>query len=628
MKVIESKVQINAECRTIYVSFYGGDQYYYDSANKLEKDMQNIGESYHFREVLNDEGESWAVLCAYKIEFLRDMRELYPEKVIVWIDIDSRLIESPNIFSSESIDFMAFARGFSHPLKVGYINRSRFFEPSLTAWFPTPMGNKLLEVCYKLYCEDPENKTDDYFLEEAWRSLSEYLCWAFIPSRYSDIGCRRSGFDNESVFFLFGSSGSVNSNVSKVIQHKKPSIISVSSMGAKRLNPKLVSIHKRIEKLIQKVGGAKMSTRYNRLALRAHQLVLKEAGTVRMKNAGSSKKQHSKHKKFNQVYEKILTTSSLTEQSFSYFDKVCEAYNTSGLIDQSKVEQIRAVKAYRDLYNTAPVKLTWWHQPAPGNFGDWLSPLVFGHSMQRAIQFSHPKAGLGEKRIVGIGSIARFADEHSIVVGAGFSANDLSLVNDADYVSVRGPLTAEMVRKKTGKIVESFGDPGLLVRRLISEESLKEMADSISAPSKPICYISHFAAEKYLPFVSRHCDLVSIKAATPYQLKLLMAKLFQYEYVITTAMHIVIACQSYGIPVVFLKTRGNETISGDGMKYTDYAEGAGLDFPIYTLDEAEAGLSGLEKYVTSAKASEAVLDNITKAMLVARDRFECQDSGI
>jgi hypothetical protein len=48
--------------------------------------------------------------------------------------------------------------------------------------------------------------------------------------------------------------------------------------------------------------------------------------------------------------------------------------------------------------------------------------------------------------------------------------------------------------------------------------------------------------------------------------------------VITSAMHVMITCHSYGIPCALVTFEGyEENVHGSGIKYEDYALGAGVE---------------------------------------------------
>ena len=64
----------------------------------------------------------------------------------------------------------------------------------------------------------------------------------------------------------------------------------------------------------------------------------------------------------------------------------------------------------------------------------------------------------------------------------------------------------------------------------------------------------------------------------PDEIKSFLQNLIGYDSVITSAMHVMIACQSYGIPCGLVSFEGfQENVHGTGIKYRDYALGAGVE---------------------------------------------------
>ena len=56
--------------------------------------------------------------------------------------------------------------------------------------------------------------------------------------------------------------------------------------------------------------------------------------------------------------------------------------------------------------------------------------------------------------LVALGSIGRFIRPSSIVVGTGISRDDIELARKARYISVRGPITARVLRESGGPKVD------------------------------------------------------------------------------------------------------------------------------------------------------------------------------
>ena len=71
--------------------------------------------------------------------------------------------------------------------------------------------------------------------------------------------------------------------------------------------------------------------------------------------------------------------------------------------------------------------LAWWSKPYPGNFGDWISPMLVAHVSDANIRLQPVTRATTAPHLVSLGSIGRFIRPSSIVVGTGISRDDVIL---------------------------------------------------------------------------------------------------------------------------------------------------------------------------------------------------------
>src|SRR5690606_7589679 len=108
---------------------------------------------------------------------------------------------------------------------------------------------------------------------------------------------------------------------------------------------------------------------------------------------------------------------------------------------------------------------------------------------------------------------------------------------------------------------------------------------------------------------------ISVLRSHPDQVAELMRELIDVDGVITSAMHVLIACHSYGIPSALVTFKGfEESVHGTGIKYRDYSEGAGLE-QIYEPVTIPLDLRrfDLRAMLTREHVSAAKLDEIEAA---------------
>jgi hypothetical protein len=210
--------------------------------------------------------------------------------------------------------------------------------------------------------------------------------------------------------------------------------------------------------------------------------------------------------------------------------------------------------------------------------------------------------------MIGLGSIGRFIKPNSVVVGTGISTDELTLAKSAKYVSVRGPVTARVVKESGGPTVDSFGDPGVLISRIFPVERTKT--------NGRVALVRHFTHKPIPLTLDSNMDELDIFMSHPDDIKVLVETLNTYDRVVTSAMHIFITCQSYGIPCALVTFEGFEdSVHGNGIKYGDYAEGVGLASISPIAVSLDFGKVDFENITTDHKISNEKLDEVESAIL-------------
>lgn len=288
-------------------------------------------------------------------------------------------------------------------------------------------------------------------------------------------------------------------------------------------------------------------------------------------------------------------------------ERVATQLNTEGVTTPEERATIAAARTFghyssRDTDDT--VILTWWARPFPGNFGDWLSPLIIANYTDDRIVYHSPTAPIVEPHLISTGSIGRFVTPSSIVIGTGISSDDVELHPKATYMSVRGPITAKHVKACGGPDVESFGDPGAIMSRIFPITR--------GETNGKTAFVRHFTHAQIPMRLPEHFEELSVLMSAPAQISEFIGRLVTYDRVVTSAMHVFIVCQSYGIPCSLVTFEGFEdNVHGTGLKYGDYATGVGLDPvspAVVPLDLSTFSFASIERgdAVSEAKKDEIV----------------------
>lgn len=576
----------------VICSFYTPDEYYGNHAKELREQLTSLGIAHELLQVEKKTGEDWADVTRKKIGFIRDICHKHPDKMVFWIDVDCRISHLPDYISNSTADLIGFQRSFGSPMQIGYSHRTRFWEPSFWGINTTPQARKLIEDAYALEQKATLKATDDYFLEEAWRANARNLTFQMIPT--TEILRERAVLETgqRPPFFSFGSSGNVAEFKNKVVQHgtkKSQSTRGKLLAKAKQLEGILPrNLRNSLRRIADTTGVTNALTKEN----------AKGIDPIRGRHLGKIlfEAKHGNRAEFETLK---------SDFSLKYLPNYLES---------STIESAEAFLHYAER-DSKKISLMWWVYPYPGNFGDWLSPLVLSHYSSSGIIHQAPTDPSLKKHIVGLGSIGRFIRGNSVVLGTGISSDDLNLHPKADYVSLRGPHSAKALQAAGGKLIESHGDPGLIMSEIFPVKR--------GATNGKTAFVRHFSHSAIPVQLPSHVDELSVMMSRPKDIEVFVSTLAQYDKVITSAMHVMIVCQSYGIPCGLVTFKGFEdNVHGTGIKYEDYALGAGVEVmnpqPI-DLDLTKMNLDNLIRDIrVSQDKKQQVIGHVRQAVA----RFE------
>lgn len=221
------------------------------------------------------------------------------------------------------------------------------------------------------------------------------------------------------------------------------------------------------------------------------------------------------------------------------------------------------------------VALYYW-RPLDGrvNFGDHLSRVVVSRVLAaRGLTLDDEVAR--PSRLLAIGSILHFAQDGDVVWGSGINGKvpaDSFTARALDVRAVRGPLTAEFLRRRGHPVPDVFGDPGLLVARLFADRFA------------PAPELSHVVVPNLhdLPLVADDPRLVSPLDGW----NRVVAQILRARLVLASSLHGLIVAEAFGIPARYVRLSETESL----FKYRDYYAGTGRE----DFDYARSVGEGLE----------------------------------
>ncbi len=591
----------------IVCSFHTDDEYYRRHGEELKKNLSDLGVTYVVEEIVKQPGQDWADLCRQKVPFLKRICDENPDSKVFWIDVDCRLLSLPDFVRNSTADIVGFQRGFSNPRTIGYHKRGRFWEPCFWGVNTTAEARRMVTDAAKFEASSDVKATDDYFFEEGWRANATELTFQIIPS--TCVVGKGGPLTDRQAFFLFGSSGNVDDFRDKVVQHAAD----VPTRGWRR---RAANARRKAIK-----GGKRVVEQLPPSARRRLISLADKSGATGLLLPGSDSTPRSAMSTGMKI--PLPTTKSrkalLNQALRAGIDGEAEALEQTttalaglGVLTREEESTLSAARSFSH-FSARPseekLDLVWWVRPFPGNYGDWLSPLIIGHYTDRKILFQSPTAPslTAGTHVVSVGSIGRFIKPNSIVVGTGISSDEYQLDPSAEYISVRGPLTAEHLKSCGGPTVESFGDPAAILSRIIPVERGETNGRK--------AFVRHHKHRNLPVVLPEGYDELEVLVSHPDDIRTFVTELAQYEQVVTSAMHVLITCQSYGIPCALIVFEGYlDAVAGNGMKYTDYALGVGFEPITPAPVPLDLRSTDLQSLVLDLTISETKKDEVEDAL--------------
>jgi hypothetical protein len=575
--------------KIVVCSFYTADDYYRQHGERLAKNLSALGVEVVLREIQKKDGEDWADICRKKVPFIAEVCQMHPDKKVFWMDVDCMLLGLPEYIFDSTADIVGFQRGYGSPVVIGYEKKSRFWEPSFWGINTTALARKMISDAAELERTSTVKATDDYFMEEAWRANCDNMTFQIIPSN-AVVGMGVANEHSPQAFFKFGSSGNVDQFKGKVQQHT----------GGQGMRRKALRFAKKLEAKLPAKASSKIRLLADTIGI-----------TGVLTSSKSNPEQRARNAALTNIHE-----NAQTGQTENYLAAV-KQFEEKYLLTQAEMNHItvsRSFHYFATRSSTESVPLAWWTKPFPGNFGDWLSPLVVSHFTDKSILFQSPVKLATKDHLIGLGSIGRFIKPNSIVIGTGISTDELTLAKQAKYVSVRGPVTARVVRESGGPNVESFGDPGVLISRIYPVTRTN---------NSRVALVRHFTHKAIPLTLHPNMDELDVLISHPDDILALVQELNKYERVVTSAMHIFITCQSYGIPCALITFEGFEdSVHGNGIKYGDYAQGVALEAINPVAVGLNLGKIDFDNITTDHKIGEEKLDEVAKAIQTGLSYFD------
>jgi pyruvyltransferase len=214
-----------------------------------------------------------------------------------------------------------------------------------------------------------------------------------------------------------------------------------------------------------------------------------------------------------------------------------------------------------------------------------------------------------------IGSIIHWADNQSIVCGSGLIAEHIGLKHKPSKIfCVRGPLTAEKIRKLGIECSNKFADPGVLAAKIYpGNDKIKHQ----------IGLVPHYwdFSNDYTEFCrSKGVQILNVQDEP----SVFFQQLRECEIILSSSLHGLIFAHSFGKPALWIEV--SDKVIGNGFKFYDYYSSLGVapgNVKRFTVKQGQFPdphqLSDIASYINQ----QVLISNVEEALSQTRLELGC-----
>lgn len=591
------------ESSAVVVSFFGGDPHYEKCARRLAAQCESWGVSHSIWEYSSESSEGWRNICRRKVAFYTGLL-LRLQRPVMWIDVDSEIIGDLSPLTDSRADFAAFLRNFKYLIGFDPDSFSRLFHPGYVLINSTPAGFEFASHLVQTDATADPDGTDDYVLQEALTSFPGKLqIEVFSPKHIVT--------SNEATGREFA-----------CVQHADSGNVAVSRAVAAQHVPNALSIPRQKQVLFTAASDASKAGRRDEAAVFLKRIrALDRNDTVALRrllhayDRLGEKKKYQYH--YNSARKNPVTRSTATlfelgrrlerkefERATSLADQVREEGDSNAIATvksmmfKASLDQ-RAIE--RGLSDEERVAAWWWDRPHPGNLGDIINPYII-----EALSGAPPKFTTKSPRLIGIGSIIKFAKAGDLVWGAGAPSKDTVIDPAATFRAVRGPLTRELVLEAGAACPEVYGDPAWILPRIYRPTVKKTHAVGL---------IRHFTHRDIPIEIGEGVREIDILRVGYEEIEQFIDEMLSCESIVSTSLHGIIIAHAYGIPCKHaVMSASSRQIHGDGIKFRDYFLSVGREnVEPWDLSETGRVVADDKTRCTDVPASAIDVDRLLEA---------------
>ncbi len=241
------------------------------------------------------------------------------------------------------------------------------------------------------------------------------------------------------------------------------------------------------------------------------------------------------------------------------------------------------------------------------NFGDILSKDLAEKISGKKVVWQNPKdlnwfESIFTTTNFAIGSILHFATDRCTIWGSGLIDSNSDAPN-ANYLAVRGPETAKILKDRGFAVPDVYGDPGLLTAKYFPKKVTSNSPLGIIPHYVEVDEFKGFARSSELSTEIKIIDLRN-------DVNSVIEDILSCELILSSSLHGLIVPMSYGIPTY--RWIFSDKIIGDGIKYRDYFKSVGVDpYDPIVFEPDNFDLSVIIKQIKNSKHVTLIQHDLT-----------------
>ncbi len=230
-----------------------------------------------------------------------------------------------------------------------------------------------------------------------------------------------------------------------------------------------------------------------------------------------------------------------------------------GYIDSFFNRNRRGINYPNEKTRKKRINLEYWNA---NNIGDQLAPVIYRWICDKYSLDANKKTKK-TKHLLTLGSLLGGGDFNATVWGSGIltassvdSVRKKALYRKFDIRAVRGPMTRDVLLSCGYQCPEMYGDPGCLMPLIYDKPVEKKYDVSVALHlNENSKLFNNFGGVHYIDLKTKEYEFFidEIRAS---------------KKIISSSLHGIILAESYGIPAIFLNTKG--TVEDMMIKYLDW----------------------------------------------------------